>query len=357
MRSIDVVKKEARKSNVESKATRWRKTCSCLETSADGTAPPPTGEIEEIVARGMRHHSRSAAAVMSLQWACAVILAPLTSAHVLPRAWTPRMTMQPYRRDPADAAELTLDEAELTKLLALRSEARLQRDFVKADAILDQLRSKKIDVNDRTFEWRAGYSVGTVASSKGWASGADPELEYSGDPEIARQLGSALLTQWRGDGRRRGQTWTHGFHPSKALMEPLCVSQLLELLPGSGAVLDPFAGSGTTMIEAMVAGRAAVGCDLSPLSVGVARQHCWRPSRSTLDELRSVIADDVVAALEREEEAMEDTVEIARAKILVAEALDAAGASAEVAAAAWFLLSFEELYVWPSWRKVRQPIP
>ena len=54
---------------------------------------------------------------------------------------------------------------------------------------------------------------------------------------------------------------------------------------------------------------------------------------------------------------MEDTVEIARAKILVAEALDAAGASAEVAAAAWFLLSFEELYVWPSWRKVRQPIP
>lgn len=268
-----------------------------------------------------------------------------------------------YRRDAADTAALACDdEVELRKLLARRAEARLERDFTTADAILRQLHDMNVHVNDRTGEWRADY-IEYNAESRPAArqTSIDPELDFGGSPELARKLGAALLIQWRGDGRRRGQTMTHGFHPTKALMEPLCVSQLLELLPGDGAILDPFAGSGTTMIEAMVSGRAAVGCDLSPLTVGVARQHCWLPPSARLDELRSVVAS-IVAALEGEEEAtpmegevLTAAVDFRRAKSVIRAQLDVAGASSAVVAAVWFLLSHEELYRWPKWRKVKIP--
>jgi 16S rRNA G966 N2-methylase RsmD len=39
-------------------------------------------------------------------------------------------------------------------------------------------------------------------------------------------------------------------------------------------VLDPFCGSGTVLIEAMVQGRVAVGTDLSPLALRISEQHC-----------------------------------------------------------------------------------
>ena len=259
-----------------------------------------------------------------------------------------------YRRDPADTAVVAFDMTELHDLLSRRSEARKQRDWSTADDILRQLRSRQVDVNDRTCEWRAGYkgSYGSSQSSSQSVSGTStPALDYSGDPELAHRLGAALLTQWRADGRRRGQSWTHGFHPSKALMEPLCVSQLLALLPGDGAILDPFVGSGTTMLEAMVAGRAVVGCDVSPLSVGIARQHCWRPSAACLDELRSIVST-ITTAMRREEEetAAEEeqtptptptggheavgsscAADFGRAKALVRAHLDASEASAPVA--------------------------
>jgi hypothetical protein len=138
----------------------------------------------------------------------------------------------PYRRDAADTAALSCDEAWLHTLLLRRAEARLARDFSTADAILRQLRTMNIDVNDRTREWRADYDEHT--SKRTPIGEADPKLDLRGSAEIARTLGAALLTQWRADGRRRGQTMTHGFHPTKALMEPLAVSTLLDTLPGKG---------------------------------------------------------------------------------------------------------------------------
>lgn len=238
------------------------------------------------------------------------------------------------------------------------------QDFTTADDILRQLRGRGVEVNDRTSEWRAGYTDREADGADGRSHRQPPELEYSGQLECARQLGAALLTQWRGDGRRRGQAWTHGFHPYKALMEPLCVAQLLQLLPGDGAILDPFVGSGTTLIEVMVAGRPALGCDLSPLAVGIARHHCWRPSQALVDELRTAMAG-VIAALAKEEAAAEaaaaaaatgpatQTQALERAHALMAAHLQGVEVSSEVAAAMWFLLSHEVVYVWPEWRTPR----
>jgi hypothetical protein len=132
----------------------------------------------------------------------------------------------------------------------------------------------------------------------------------------------------------------------------------------TGAILDPFAGAGTTLIEAMVAGRAALGCDISPLTVGVARAHCWLPTDAALDELRCAMVSIIAALQSQEEGAVEGAAEgappaaidFSHARAVVSATLDAAGASEVVAAAAWFLLSHEEVYKWPDWRKVCVPL-
>ena len=128
----------------------------------------------------------------------------------------------------------------------------------------------------------------------------------------------------------------------------------------TGAILDPFAGAGTTLIEAMVAGRAALGCDISPLTVGIARAHCWLPTDAALDELRCAMVSIIAALQSHEEDAAESAppaaIDFSHARAVVSATLDAAGVSEVVAAAAWFLLSHEEVYKWPDWRKVCVPL-
>lgn len=64
----------------------------------------------------------------------------------------------------------------------------------------------------------------------------------------------------------------HGFHAYPARAHPVTARRLVEAFcPPDGKVLDPFCGSGTILIEAMLAGRATVGIDLNPLAVMLAR--------------------------------------------------------------------------------------
>lgn len=71
--------------------------------------------------------------------------------------------------------------------------------------------------------------------------------------------------------------WTHGFHTYPARMHPAIARSLISELTGPEAsVLDPFCGSGTVLVEALVGGRASVGLDLSPLAVRLARVKCQR---------------------------------------------------------------------------------
>ncbi len=61
---------------------------------------------------------------------------------------------------------------------------------------------------------------------------------------------------------------THGLHPYPAKFIPQIPRTLIKALhPRDGTgVMDPFAGSGTTLVEAALAGIPAVGVDLSPLA-------------------------------------------------------------------------------------------
>lgn len=65
---------------------------------------------------------------------------------------------------------------------------------------------------------------------------------------------------------------THSIHPYPAKFVPQIPRALIEKLSHPGAlVLDPFCGSGTTLLEAMLLGRRALGSDLNGLAVMIAR--------------------------------------------------------------------------------------
>ena len=65
---------------------------------------------------------------------------------------------------------------------------------------------------------------------------------------------------------------THGFHSYAGRMHPFTARTAIARFSQLGQeVLDPFCGSGTVLVEAMAAGRKAVGSDASPLAVIIAQ--------------------------------------------------------------------------------------
>lgn len=66
---------------------------------------------------------------------------------------------------------------------------------------------------------------------------------------------------------------THGLHPYKGKFYPQLAKGLLNLAgAGEGAVLlDPFCGSGTTLLEGYLNGFTTYGCDMHPLAAKIAR--------------------------------------------------------------------------------------
>ena len=70
---------------------------------------------------------------------------------------------------------------------------------------------------------------------------------------------------------------THWFHPYPAKFIPQIPARLVAGLSSPGeVVLDPFCGSGTTLVEAIAAGRSALGADVNPVAVLVARAKTLR---------------------------------------------------------------------------------
>lgn len=98
-----------------------------------------------------------------------------------------------------------------------------------------------------------------------------------GDPAFRFPLGAAMAAQDEdggdGQGQGAGDSLTHGFHSYPARMHPAIARVILrEFYVGPGSeVLDPFCGSGTVAVEAMVAGWASLGSDLDPLALRLAR--------------------------------------------------------------------------------------
>jgi len=85
---------------------------------------------------------------------------------------------------------------------------------------------------------------------------------------------------------------THGIHEYRGKFFPQLVRSLINIgmIPADGVIADPMCGSGTTIVEAVLAGRHGIGMDMNPLSVMMSR---------TKSALLSVNPDDLGKAYQR----------------------------------------------------------
>lgn len=101
------------------------------------------------------------------------------------------------------------------------------------------------------------------------------------------------LERVNGSGPKRQATRysAHGIHEYKGKFNPQIVRAILNVLsiPTGSRVLDPFCGSGTSLLECVHLGMNAVGTDINPLAVYIANAKLAAISLST-DEMRMATA-------------------------------------------------------------------
>jgi SAM-dependent methyltransferase len=91
-------------------------------------------------------------------------------------------------------------------------------------------------------------------------------VESEGSPEEARVLASLFAVD-----EQLERALTHGFHSYAGRLHPsIARGAIGRFTPPAATVLDPFCGSGTVLVEALAAGRRALGIDASPLAVLIA---------------------------------------------------------------------------------------
>ncbi len=97
-------------------------------------------------------------------------------------------------------------------------------------------------------------------------------ITTQGDPDEAARLSHALSVTSATEDDEAGRAHVHGFHTYPARMHPDTAGRLIAAFSAAGErILDPFCGSGTVLIEALLAGRQPFGTDLNPLAVQLAR--------------------------------------------------------------------------------------
>lgn len=98
------------------------------------------------------------------------------------------------------------------------------------------------------------------------------EIDRGGDERASELLAHAVDVAPASEADAPDRAHVHGFHAYPARAHPVTARRLVDAFaPARGLVLDPFCGSGTILIEAMLAGRNALGTDLNPLAVMLAR--------------------------------------------------------------------------------------
>ena len=134
--------------------------------------------------------------------------------------------------------------------------------------------SVKTNASDDYLASRLGYweSVQSKSTTQILREATVNVVRNSVSPEqIANQLpfnGSALLPN-----RRVLRYGSHGIHEYRGKFFPQLVRSLINIskTPENGIIADPMCGSGTTILEGVLAGQSAIGIDLNPLSALISR--------------------------------------------------------------------------------------
>lgn len=120
-----------------------------------------------------------------------------------------------------------------------------------------------------------------------------------------RELAEALVAGLRAPAidHEVAESLTHPFHSYPARLHPATARVLVDVIANNvrerALLVDPFCGSGTSLVEARAAGLRAVGSDLNPLAVLVARAKTWTAPAKRRAKLRDVgheISGQVLAA-------------------------------------------------------------
>ena len=99
---------------------------------------------------------------------------------------------------------------------------------------------------------------------------------------------------------------SHNFHSFPAKFPPQIPKKFIQELTNSGdTVLDPMVGSGTTILEAFLAGRRAIGFDIDPLALILSKVKVTPASKDELRIIGETILSNAKLALEREPEKTE----------------------------------------------------
>ncbi len=116
------------------------------------------------------------------------------------------------------------------------------------------------------------------------------------NPELEQALDSLPAGYWD-FASVDTKEWTHGYHAYPAMMIPQVARSLIGLVqeryPDIRSLFDPFMGSGTSLVEGLLAGLAVAGSDLNPLSRLLARAKttAWQPDAlgGTADTLMNTV--------------------------------------------------------------------
>ncbi|MDE0683841.1 MAG: DNA methyltransferase, partial [Candidatus Poribacteria bacterium] len=86
--------------------------------------------------------------------------------------------------------------------------------------------------------------------------------------------------------------YTHCFHTYPAMMIPQIARKLLKTYGVErGWLLDPYCGTGTSLVEASLFGMHSIGCDINPLVRLIATAKSTQTCLSTLDETLNTLND------------------------------------------------------------------
>lgn len=95
------------------------------------------------------------------------------------------------------------------------------------------------------------------------------------------------------DNNHKNSTYfTHGFHSYPAKFTPQIVNKYLNLYCKQGFnILDPFCGSGTTLVEGVLNGLNSVGIDLNPIAYIISRAKTNKYSSQDIQIIRNFISE------------------------------------------------------------------
>lgn len=103
---------------------------------------------------------------------------------------------------------------------------------------------------------------------------------------------------------------SHNFHSFPAKFPPqLPAKFILNLTEPEDIVLDPMAGSGTTIIEAFLAGRKAIGFDIDPLALMISRVKTNKLDAGELSHRLQSIVKNAQGRIGNERSSLEHTLE------------------------------------------------